>query len=177
MPGMSSTDARAKGITSWGEAANDLQAGIAVIGPVQDHPEKMQFRLCQRNMAEMPLRVLEMRHRRRYPRGLYEVTVDGKAVTCQLPVASQPDPPPLAYIFLAPGEQDSVSETLMLADSWDITPPCTAKVRIVIRNERSEIVAHDAEDNAVTVSGLWIATARSGAVAVRVTPLAFPLRP
>jgi hypothetical protein len=59
---------------------------------------------------------------------------------------------------------------LMLADGWDVKPPRMAEIRLVIRNERPEIVARDAEGRAVTVSGLWTAAARSGAVAVEIAP-------
>ena len=167
---MPAAEAPQNGNTAWGEDVNGLQVGIAVLGPVDCRPERMRFRLCQRNVGEAPLRVLKMDSRRRYYLGLYEVMVDGKPVRCTMALYAKPDPPPSAYFDLATGEEDSASEMLMLADGWDMRPPCTAEIRLVVRNERPAIVAHDAEGRAVSVSGLWTGTARSGPVAVEVTP-------
>ena len=154
---------------AWGEVANDLQAGLDCKEVLGDPAAGAVLTFRLKNTGDKPIRILKLAEQKRsWGDNLpVVVKVGAKVLAYRGPVlAPPPAPSASAYIYLAPGETDSVDATFV-AKHWRLDDPQKAEITFVFRSLSPTNIAGPYDQVAkawVTINGLWTGEARSNMI-------------
>jgi hypothetical protein len=166
-----------KGDTSvriaWGDDVNGLMAGISMLGISKQHKASIKLALYIRNTSKRPIKLLKLSSEASFW-GEYlpiEVRVDDNLIEYQGMVLIPPEPPGESdYIYLQPGETDSV-EVLLRLENWKLKPPVVVKLVFIFTNINKISIAYPyypQEQKWTEISELWTGKVRSRVIIVRV---------
>jgi hypothetical protein len=140
----------------WGEQVNGLQAGLSLKDTDKGPKMSVTLVLHLRNAGDKPIRILKLAANAAFwgPNLPLEVKVKDSLRKYQDLVLEPPPPAESEYIYLKPGDTDSV-EVLMFFKHWNLTSSDKAEILFVYQNQLK-----DAKD-------LWTGLARSGILEVK----------
>jgi hypothetical protein len=153
------------GEQAWGTAVNGLQSGLDFLGFAGESKEKLKLRFRLRNVGDKPVRVLRLSVRASFwgENRPLEVKVGSEVLKYRGPVLTPPPPPrPACYIYLAPGEIDSV-EAEMNPARWGVKDPSKATAAFIFTNMNEK---EDLGPRWPVITGLWTGTARSAPISL-----------
>jgi hypothetical protein len=152
------------GEQAWGTPVNGLQAGLDFLGFFVGEFKafaKLRFRL--RNAGDNPVRVLRLSAQVRiWGENLpIEVKVGSEVLKYRGPVLEPlPPPHPEQYIYLAPGEIDSVDVEMNPAH-WGVKDLSKATAAFIFTNMNEKV---EPGPGYPVITGLWTGTARSAPI-------------
>ena len=153
------------GEQAWGTAVNGLQAGLDFLGLAGESKTKVNLRFRLRNAGDKPIRVLRLSVRAHsWGDNLpIEVRVSSDVLKYHGPVLTPPPPPPPAcYIYLAPGQTDSV-EAEMNPAHWGVKDLSKATAAFIFTNMNEK---EEPGPGYPVITGLWTGTARSAPISL-----------